>query len=154
MGSCPKGHPCCPLAPGALSILPQECQEEQAPEDPRGFGRLVQLGSWVGYKRDIQHEQVGCLGEEEGEETGRKTRRKQRRNERRGGRGTVGGGRTMKIKEEEEEEAMEGGEGKRSKGRLKWGWREEREWNPTYSPMRTSLINFPWNLPRSSQLRV
>lgn len=117
-----------------------------------GLGGWLSWKAEVGYKQDIQHEQVGCLGEEEGEERGRKKRRKQRRNERRDGRGTVGGGRTMKIKEEEEEAAMEGGEGKRSKGRLKWGRREERELNPTYSPVRTSLLNFPWDLPRSSQL--
>lgn len=66
----------------------------------------------LGTNGDIQHEQVGYLGEEEGEERGRKKRRKQRRNERRG---TVGGGRTMKIKEEKEEVAMEGGEGREAK---------------------------------------
>lgn len=57
----------------------------------------------------------------------------------------------MKIKEEEEEAAMEGGEGRRSKGTLKWGRREERELNRTYSPVRTSLLTSPRNLPRSSQ---
>lgn len=79
-----------------------------------GLGGWLSWKAEVGYKRDIQHEQVGCLGEEEGEERGRKKGRKQRRNERRDGRGTVEGGRTMKIKEEEEV-AMEGGEGREAK---------------------------------------